>query len=601
MLNTAQWASTRRLGRLGRLAWGVVRMAPGQAALFVLLHLLAQAALLLALVLPWKLIAHAVGGAGDTLLGVTWPDHPLDWHDVALLVLAALTVYAGAEFMMGAVRRLGERRVQSRIDRLPIFDGKLKQFQLNYRQILYSLSRVVALGVLALALWRIYPGMLVAMVAYFVAGLVGLCLLAGEHRLARQDGRLAESGVMRNAWVGGGLLYAGIGVYLDFGRGQMPALGLALLGLLLLRVALGAAAQLVAGLRALVERVDRLEALLGEEGKATGSEAKAVALLSLAKPEHRLGWVRQALQGLIDPRAQLSVCACWMLTGGWALCATVRCTMTGQPDRVYLIKIFDVCAQERLFNELGLVLDAPPSWPVPRLLLRCAAQGHPGLVYGWSDNAVPVAKNERVVCLLAVREQLLSCRLPQVSQARYAKSRSQLAQRLQVIDWQAVAALLPRANDGDGEFLQACWAEVVALASVMPGQLVIPQLQFMRLDRVDDRLVVSNLSKWAWEPVGAGWPVGIDSHVWDAVLARARKVRSELGQVTVEQARLMAACHEFERLWRGRDFGGALEMVTPMADALRCLAGTQKNAPWPVADQGDEAGYKLVAPAPAQG
>ena len=58
MLIAAQWVVARRLGRL---AWGVVCMAPAQAALFVLLHLLAQAALLLALVLPWKLIAHAVG------------------------------------------------------------------------------------------------------------------------------------------------------------------------------------------------------------------------------------------------------------------------------------------------------------------------------------------------------------------------------------------------------------------------------------------------------------------------------------------------------------------------------------------------------------
>lgn len=581
MLKTAEkW----RAARLGRLAWGVVRIAPMQAALFVLLHLLAQASLLVALVLPWKLIAHAGDAAGGTLLMQPWPDHPLQWHEVAMLVVASLAIYTCAELSMGVVRRQGERRVHSSLDRFPIFDGNQKQFQLNFRRILYSLSRAFAVVMVALALGWIYPALLVACVPYFVVGLLGVWILSRDYWISDKIRGLGETGALRNSWVGGGLLYAGVVAYLDFERGEMPVLSLALLGLLLLRLALASAAQLVVVLRALVDRIDRLEAFFSGGGRASDGEGKAMALLSLAKPERRLAWVREALQGCADPRAEVSVSDCWIFRGGWALCTTVRCTVAGQPDRVYLIKVFDACAQERVFNEICLVLDAPASWPVPRLLQRCVAHGHSGLIYEWSDRAGPVAKAERPACLSAVRERLLSCRLAAASQARYARSRSQLPERLRAIDWYEVAALLSGAGGDAAASLRAGWEQVIALARALPGQLVIPHLQFMRLDRVDDRVVLSNLSKWCWEPVGSGWPVALDSQAWEGVLARACTERSELARVSVAQARLMAFCHEFERLWRGRDFDGAVDLVVPMADAFRCVLA-----------QGEQSAFNLVS------
>ncbi len=245
--------AVRWLWRMGRalqaeLAW--------PAPLYTVLFILSQIALLLALLLPWNILATLSLGHSSVRLQMIFGELGSGTVVTILmtLVLVCFVLHLAAEAGAARLGRYAAAIIVERHDKLGFSNSLREQASTYYRRFLRFFAMLAYCLIAAVLIGLSYPALLVILIAYVVAG----TLLVSFLPLAAEQGVGAE--LRGKGWWGLGFLLLVGWVIHDAWRGAMPQFWAVFMALLLSRqilIFLMLSATILAGLLRRKERIER--------------------------------------------------------------------------------------------------------------------------------------------------------------------------------------------------------------------------------------------------------------------------------------------------------------------------------------------------------
>jgi len=553
--------------RAGILA-SLLRATPFHAAFCVLLYIVAQIALLAAVLLPWKLLMVLSTDTLPRLLPSFLRGYPAS--DLVLLLsaggLGSFLLYALCEGAISAVCSHGARSILSRHQKTGLFSSHRQQASSLYRRVLRSVGAAVSCMFIGIWLVFFYPLLLIALATYLCAGLL---VVRWWKSTSPKVWMAVQSPELRaNGWWSLGFLYAVGWVVADYSRGGLPETTVIFISLLLVRQTLVLSAQIYRTYGLLEQQRSKLGALFLAYVPWQPASRQDDAFHALLEPDRLRGWAGDAIAKQLGPLDGEIAFQCRLGDSGKIISVTASGQIGGQRQAA-LLKLYHTSREELAHHEKEILRLAGKDWPAPALLADHLVGGHSCLVFEWGAKAHWMTVEERAAQLPFIRERLLACNLPEELVSRYDRSHPHLAERLNVIELELLETLVPKNSSAAFNELRANWLTLQRMLRGMPRQVVIPRLYQHRIGNLDSRPVICNWSRWRWEPVGAGWPWRTTCEQLRLALENAAATRAVLRAVTPGQAHLAAFLYTFDHLIRQKDFVSAVKLLPPLSDAIR--------------------------------
>ncbi|ABL70496.1 hypothetical protein [Paracoccus denitrificans] len=558
--------AVRWLWRMGRalqaeLAW--------PAPLYTVLFILSQIALLLALLLPWNILATLSLGHSSVRLQMIFGELGSGTVVTILmtLVLVCFVLHLAAEAGAARLGRYAAAIIVERHDKLGFSNSLREQASTYYRRFLRFFAMLAYCLIAAVLIGLSYPALLVILIAYVVAG----TLLVSFLPLAAEQGVGAE--LRGKGWWGLGFLLLVGWVIHDAWRGAMPQFWAVFMALLLSRqilIFLMLSATILAGL---LRRKERIEALFLADAPLRPAARLEGGLPALLAPPLRDNWLRPLLADMGARGFILDEAATQWAERGKILYLVARSDDPGD-RRALLLKLFYQSLAGMGRHERDLLQAAGTDWPAPELLSAREVEGHLALVFRWRADWswLPASKDRDLT--LALREKLLACEIPLDLADRYTRSHQRLPQSLARIDWSILSGLAVTAEQAAAcAVLHGSWQTVLDWLARQPSQIVLPLLTARRMaEGTGDIPRICNWTHWQWEPVGADWPFrDRPERELQQCLEAAARQRPALAGFQVADGLLVALLAEFLRRNQAGDFSAMLGMVVQLEAALvRC-------------------------------
>ena len=146
----------------------------------------------------------------------------------------------------------------------------------------------------------------------------------------------------------------------------------------------------------------------------------------------------------------------------------------------------------------------------------------------------------------------------------YQRSQVGLLDRLKVISWEHLQAYSgATASKVDWENVEAHLAKILTEITGLPEPLNLNPLGSRMAFGSKDAPILANVTRWAWEPLGSGWPLNRLKDL-DQALAEAAIERAELVAVDPAKVNLVARIYEFERRYRNKNYAGAVNVLSSL-------------------------------------
>jgi len=553
-------------------------MTPGCVLATTLSFVMSQILLLVALILPWKLLIFLSSGQFPAILPHFLASYASRELVVALsaAALSAFLAHVLFDVAFGVLVRRGARHILNRHRKTGLFGNRQSMAAAFYRHILRAFAGMVSCGLVMIALASFYPLMLFALAACL---LIGLAAIAIWRHVPLEPERRPPPGSLGRFWLGGGFLFLAGWIVADYWRGHLPPLTVAFICLFLARQALVFVAQSMQSLQLLARQRARIDALfLADMPWIPAAPAPDDFQALLARREV---WIRDL--GEHCGGRDILICDIQMRMAEAGKLAYLTAT-SGTGKKAFLIKLFHRSLDAQLRHELEVVSVSGPDWPAPRLIGHSQVARHPCLIFEWERHNGWLERRERSLHLSYIRSRLLDCSLPTELVERYDRSRPHLARRLADVDWSGLRAL---ATSGETAaccaLVEAHWTELLVRLSGLPRQLVLPALagRMMAAGPGDVPPVLCNWSRWRWEPVGSGWPITPEGRkALRSTLAGYKGPRADLGAIDSEMAYRAALLHEMERCLSKSNPAAALTAIKGLHGSLvdHGLLGTIESA-----------------------
>lgn len=104
-------------------------------------------------------------------------------------------------------------------------------------------------------------------------------------------------------------------------------------------------------------------------------------------------------------------------------------------------------------------------------------------------------------------------------------------------------------------------AELLGEIKSLPKQLSLRPLSSRIIFGAKETPYIANVTRWAWEPVGSGWPLNRLKQL-DTALVEEEKQRPALSGVEPEKVKMVARLYEFERRYRNKNYAGAVNVLS---------------------------------------
>lgn len=534
---------------------------------YTLLFILSQITLLLALLLPWNILAALSIGHSPARFEGTFGQ--LGAGQVVGILMALVLICFGTHLVAEAAgASMCQRASAIIIDRhrkLGLSDSLRGGAASDYRRIL-RLFAMLAYSIIAAVLIAIsYPALLVVLVLYVIIG----ALVAAILPPAAPQGFTSE--LRSKAWWGIGFICLVAWVIRDAWHGTMPSFWSVFFALLLARQTLIFLMMSASSLGVLFRRKERVEALFVADRPVTAALRREAGLATLLAEDRRDSWLQPLLAGMGAEHLSLDPTATHWAERGKVAYLVAR---PGKPGSGLMIRLFHQSVAGLGQHEAELLTLRTPGWPAPVMLGKHDVDGSLALIfhwpqeYGWSP---PMMDRNTT---LALRGQILGCDITDDLAARYLRSRARLPERAAAVDWPMLSGVT-RTDDqiADCAGLKAAWPRLMKWLRHRPSQIVLPKMTARRMgcDPEGARLIC-NWSLWQWEPLGFDWP-------WRERPERdllqcldvAARLRPSLTSYPVEDALLVAVVASFAERNEAGDFGAMLDMLLPLKNAVqRC-------------------------------
>lgn len=563
----------RSLRWLLSLGKKIGRVAFGHTLLIVCLTLVSQVAALLAAFLPLKVVI-LLGSEG--VPKYLPPDLAALGREalIGLLCLGTLGVFLLhllAERVIGVATVSGAGRLLQRSHKMALFENQDDLARDAYLRF----SRIVAAAVfVSLSLFLLtcfYPAMAAVQLSYLL--LVALVFAAVAHFNAELEQRLANAPAKLAALLN---FLSGLGFFVVFGflvvdflLLSYPSVMLGIVALLLGRQVLQKAATLVTDASVLLRQRARLDALFFH-GKVLmpALTNEQSSLWRLMMPAGRADWIKPLLQeyiGYIDGPIGFLWQESTVLNA-----ASLRVEVGG---KAYVLKLFAANRNAAAIHESTLMLEGIAELPAFSLLgitqvgeLQCLIYECPADAGVEIKNLVPVVGK--------LNTRLMAIRPPERLQMLYQRSHPMLWQRL---DIQALNGLEVAVNGSDDqnifEQLLAAYPRMVSRLQELPLYIHVPDIQVADLYwHPDGKAYFINWTRWALEPLGAGWLVfGYWFNELAAVFENAKAASPELSEYPLEQVELAALCFALDQHCQRRQYRQALALAPKILERLEAL------------------------------
>lgn len=552
--------------------------------IYTLLFILSQITLLLALLLPWNILATLSLGHSPARFEEIFGQ--LGSGPVVGILMALVLICFGAHLAAEAAgASMCQRASAVIIDRhrkLGLSDSLRGSAASDYRRIL-RLFAMIAYSIIAAILIAVsYPALLVILVAYVTLGAMVAAIMPPA---APQS---VASELRSKAWWGIGFICLVGWVVRDAWHGTMPSFWSVFFALLLARQALIFLMMSVSSLGVLLRRRDRVEALFVADRLVTMPPRPQAGLTALLAEDRREGWLNPLFSELGAEDLSLDPGATHWAERGKVAYLVARSEKPGSGPGL-MIRLFQQSVAGLGHHEAELLKHGTQDWPVPAFLGAREIDGNLALVFRWPEECDWAPSVEDRKETLALRSRVLGCEIPYDLAARYLRSRARLPERAGVVDWPVLAGIAKTGDQATAcAAIASAWPLVMDWLCQRPSQIVLPKITARRMAGQpaadgDRRRLICNWTLWQWEPLGFDWP-------WRErperdlrhCLDLATQTRPSLADCRLEDALLVAVVASFTDRSEAGDFGAMLDMLLPLRNAVeRCglLRGPQGEYP----------------------
>ncbi len=573
ILNTLRWSLS--------VGAKFIRVVPGYTLWVVLATLVSQIAMLLAFLLPLKIIM-LLGSPGIPRYFPRWFLEVDRGQLVIWLSLAAFSSYVvhlSAEKLISYWSDRGAQLLLQKSQKITLFDNQVELATSSYRRYTRCLAGGVFTGLVFVVLAIIYTSLAALMVGYCVGVCVLFILLhflIPPFRARTQEGLGDLLGIIGAL----GFLLAFAFMVMDFLFGSPPSLLVAIITIILVRQALSRMVSLIKDITALSKQRLKINALFFH-GHALLNDRSwfDYEFWSLLKPNYRGEWLKTLLAGVQGAELReakdvwyqtgvLDVAALDVRTVGWK----------GEPESHFYVKLFNTKRKGQALHEATLLM-AFQNEDLPSLhfLGIDQVEGYNCHIFDMIEGDKPLPKEVKIGARFVIKA-LWTVEPPKDIVSRFCRSRPLLPQR---IGEEMGERLLIVANDTDAVADVKRFAQSLDIIreklSALPLSIYNPDLGADSLIKTkNNEFLATHWGRWVLEPVGAGWP--LDEKEWDIppeYLARAAEKRPALAEVGIEDVRLAALMFAFERQYNRQRYISAIELLP---DILGCLEPAQKGA-----------------------
>jgi hypothetical protein len=527
----------------------LMRMIAGAVLLHFVLFVVSQVTLLLALLLPWNILASLTT---DRLpWRVAWL---FDGYGPATAVPILMALVVGcfvahllAEAGNARLVRQASRWIVDRHDKTGLSDalrGQAAPF-LGRLLRLFSVCGWLLLAAIIMAL--LYPALFAALLVYIVVGALVILTL----RPGKRWGTAISADLRGKAWWGVGFIWLVGCVIYHAWHGALPHFWALFPSLLLGRQILVFLTAVQTNVTFLLGRAERVEALFLPDAPLAPPQRQSDGFAGLAQRDRRAAWLPGLLAAYGAGDFEVREQATRWETNGRVLCLLVDAPGS-QQDRALLIRVFHKNIRELGRHERNILVHAGRHWPVPEFLGESELrEGHLALVFEWAKGQDWLTRQEinRQV-QLEVRKSLLACEVPAELVDRYKRGNIQLGQHLARIDWVLLRqmALTPELA-ATCDRLRGNWSALLRWLDQQPFQVLLDKLVWRLMARgKDGAFVVSNWANWRLEPLGIDWPLGWTKQELEQMLAQAALSRPALLSVAADDVCLVARLEELRKL-----------------------------------------------------
>lgn len=525
-----------------------LRIVPWATCSIVLITIISQITLLLAFLLPLKVVM-LLGSSG---MPRYFPD---SWQlldrDPLILFLSAATVvlylmHLIAESLIGRLTSYGATILLQRSQKLELFENQEDVARKAYLRYSSALSGAI-FGVLAIAvLFWLYPAM-----GLLVPGVVltFFCLAWGACT-ARDNVQsfLAEHLSDLSS------LYSGVGFFLGFAYLVVdfiflipPGLIPSIIALLLLRQFFRRTSTLLVDISALFKQRHRLDALFFHGHVFVPQEKldKQRELWQLLEPTERSSWAAKMLQETVGVRVEDLSAGEWLDTG-------VVDVYAFQHQHRYMIKLFNKKRLNLARHEAFLLRASVASkLPAPRFLSDTSIEDSACHIFALQGRLRRVSCRPAKKMIGKVWVELVSVLPPSSLVKRYQRSHPSILQRLTEeqllrLSWVVSDSAKRKIILELAELLPMLKAKLAA----MPLAFTNPDMQASMYVEGDDdsNVVVAHWGRWGIEPLGAMLPAMLhDQATFEEAMAQVVVSREDVVGATFEEVLLVAHVFELER------------------------------------------------------
>lgn len=551
-----------------------LKVVPRHTLLIVVATLVSQVSILLAFLLPLKVIM-LLGSDG---VPPYFPSFLTGYkHDVlivglSLIAIGFYVVYLAAEKIIAFGSLRGASFLLKKSHKMTLFENQEEVANRGFQRYSRSLASSVFLLLVAAALAWLYSELLVFLLIYIALTFLVIAMLYAREG-AVKDSLDAAPGPFITTATNIGFLLAFAFMVVQFLIGNPPGLFVAIISIILVRQGFSRITGVINDLMGLYAQRFKLNALFFH-GHVLVSEPKKHEenFWPLFRSPQREDWVLKVLQNVVSqPIENLSIH--WLQLGIPDI-ATFRVRVFDSSENLnseYLVKLFNANRSSLAKHEATLLAESS-NLPALTLLSVDEVQGLHCHVMQWRS-AKKISTKEALEAKSNISDLLMAIEPDKKIISRFTRSRPVLWQRIDSAMWERLLTVAEMVGSQHVDRVERLCKEqdvIKRRLSELPLMIVNPDQApdvFLKIGK--DQVVMTHWGRWFLEPIGANWP--IQSSQLDKLsdaLDEAKITRHTLRNVRVEDVRLSALMYALEKLCARQDFIASLRLIPRI---LQCL------------------------------
>ena len=495
-----------KLAWLFRLTAVFFRDVPLATNTIILTSLIAQLSLMLAMLLPLKVIMLLGSESGNgkfTLPQLAAFDRNEQVLMLCLLAIGFYVMQAIASKISQRAGDIGARKLLALKEKLVLFENQEKIAADAYRKYAGALSSLIFVLLASTVAAFIYPDAVIAMLAFAAVLLLTIILamlyLPSTRENLRDNIKLATGTVSELLFF---LVFAYVVV--DFIYMQPPSFLAALVGMILIRQLSARAAVAVRDLIALNQNRNKINALFfHNQVFETEVPPTKSSIWHLLQQDRQMHWLDSVIQEVAGPQTNFT----WeWLQSGLREILFLRVTLGD--GRQLLVKVFGQGQRSAAQHEATLLLDPPENLPAPPLLLTTMVNTLHCHVLDISGLKSPTEQPTKS----AVIASLFPIEPPAKLSEQYINSKTMLWDQLSQGKLQRLQPIANNDNKLDGAYLKTILPQIRHRLQALPLVITVRTDKYKMMLNSDDNIQILHWGKWRLEPLGAGWPMAQEAY-----------------------------------------------------------------------------------------